>query len=176
MQAPGMQFVYITLCKIRGLHRINSISNRVSSENNGLHQKTNSGDGNGDPLQHSCLENSMNREAWEVKVDRVAKSQTHAQVFFLVFLSVVHAYKGHSVIISSPVEGKKEKPYFPCHVCFYAPRSTVLLSPRWLGQSRRGGEGECCQSPQLAHELAVLCCAWSLSCVQLFMTLWTVAC
>ena len=68
MQAPGMQFVYITLCKIRGLHRINSISNRVSSENNGLHQKTNSGDGNGDPLQHSCLENSMNRGAWQAIV------------------------------------------------------------------------------------------------------------
>ena len=68
MQAPGMQFVYITLCKIRGLHRINSISNRGSSENNGLHQKTNSGDGNGDPLQHSCLENSMNRGAWQAIV------------------------------------------------------------------------------------------------------------
>ena len=62
MQAPGMQFVYITLCKIRGLHRINSISNRVCSENNGLHQKTNSGDGNGDPLQHSCLENPWTGE------------------------------------------------------------------------------------------------------------------
>ena len=63
----------------------------------------------------------MNREAWGVKVDRVAKSQTHAQVFFLVFLSIMHAYKGHSVIIGSPVEGKKEKRYFPCHACFYAP-------------------------------------------------------
>ena len=29
------------------------------------------GEGNGNPLQYSCLENSMDREAWQVKVQRV---------------------------------------------------------------------------------------------------------
>ena len=33
-------------------------------------------EGNGNPLQYSCLENSMNRSAWQVTVHRVAKSQT----------------------------------------------------------------------------------------------------
>ena len=34
------------------------------------------GEGNGNPLQYSCLENSMDREAWWVTVHGVSKSQT----------------------------------------------------------------------------------------------------
>ena len=34
------------------------------------------GEGNGYPLQYSCLENSMEGEAWWVIVHRVAKSWT----------------------------------------------------------------------------------------------------
>ena len=34
------------------------------------------GEGNGDPLQYSCLENSKDRGAWQATVHRVAKSQT----------------------------------------------------------------------------------------------------
>ena len=34
------------------------------------------GEGNGYPLQYSCLENSMDRGAWWVTVQGVAKSQT----------------------------------------------------------------------------------------------------
>ena len=34
------------------------------------------GEGNGNPLQYSCLENPMNRGAWWATVHRVAKSQT----------------------------------------------------------------------------------------------------
>ena len=33
-------------------------------------------EGNGNPLQYSCLENTMDRGAWRVTVHRVAKSQT----------------------------------------------------------------------------------------------------
>ena len=33
------------------------------------------GEGNGYPLQRSCLENSMDRGAWQAMVHRVAKSQ-----------------------------------------------------------------------------------------------------
>ena len=35
-----------------------------------------SGGGNGNPLQYSCLENSMDREAWQDTVYGVTKSQT----------------------------------------------------------------------------------------------------
>ena len=33
-------------------------------------------EGNGNPLQYACLENSMDRGAWWATVQRVAKSQT----------------------------------------------------------------------------------------------------
>ena len=38
--------------------------------------KRSPGEGNGNPLQYSCLENSMDRRAWWATVHRVAKSQT----------------------------------------------------------------------------------------------------
>ena len=34
------------------------------------------GEGNGDPLQYSCLGNLMDRGAWQAVVHGVAKSQT----------------------------------------------------------------------------------------------------
>ena len=34
------------------------------------------GEGNGNPLQYSCLENPMDREAWRAAVHGVTKSQT----------------------------------------------------------------------------------------------------
>jgi len=34
------------------------------------------GGGNGNPLQYSCLENPMDRGAWQATVHRVAKSWT----------------------------------------------------------------------------------------------------
>ena len=33
-------------------------------------------EGNGNPLQYSCLENPMDREAWQATVHGVTKSQT----------------------------------------------------------------------------------------------------
>ena len=34
------------------------------------------GGGNGNPLQYSCLEHSMDRGAWQATIHSVAKSQT----------------------------------------------------------------------------------------------------
>ena len=39
------------------------------------------GEGNGNPLQYSCLENPMNRGAWRAAVHGVAKSQTRLSDF-----------------------------------------------------------------------------------------------
>jgi len=39
------------------------------------------GEGNGNPLQYSCLENPMDRGAWQTILHRVAKSQTQLSDF-----------------------------------------------------------------------------------------------
>ena len=44
-----------------------------------------SGDSNGSPLQYSCLENPMDREAWKAAVHGVAKSQTRLSDFNFTF-------------------------------------------------------------------------------------------
>ena len=43
------------------------------------------GEGNGIPLQYSCLENPMDRGAWWAAVHRVAKSQTRLSDFTFTF-------------------------------------------------------------------------------------------
>ena len=43
------------------------------------------GEGNGTPLQYSCLENPMDGGAWEAAVHGVAKSRTRLSNFTLTF-------------------------------------------------------------------------------------------
>ena len=43
------------------------------------------GEGDGTPLQYSCLENPMDRGAWEAAVQGVAKSRTRLSDFTLTF-------------------------------------------------------------------------------------------
>ena len=43
------------------------------------------GEGNGNPLQYSCLENPMDREAWWATVHGVAKSGTRLSDFTFTF-------------------------------------------------------------------------------------------
>ena len=50
------------------------------------------GEGNGNPLQHSCLENPMDRGAWWATVHGVAKSRTRLSDFTSLF-SFIGYYK-----------------------------------------------------------------------------------
>ena len=43
------------------------------------------GEGNGTPLQYSCLENPMGRGAWQAAVHEVSKSQTRLSDFTFTF-------------------------------------------------------------------------------------------
>ena len=45
------------------------------------------GEGNGNPLQYSCLENPMDGEAWYATVHGVAKSRTRLSNFTFTFIS-----------------------------------------------------------------------------------------
>ena len=56
-----------------------------------------SGVGNGNPLQYSCLENSMDGETWWATADRVPKSQTQLSDFTFTF----HLHAFSSVQFSS---------------------------------------------------------------------------
>ena len=46
------------------------------------------GEGNGNPLQYSCLENPMDRGAWEATVHAVAKSLTRLSDFTSLHFSI----------------------------------------------------------------------------------------
>ena len=59
----------------------------------------NTGEGNGHPLQYSCLENPMGREAWWAAVHAVAESQTQLSNFTLTFH--VHALEKGMATCSS---------------------------------------------------------------------------
>ena len=48
------------------------------------------GEGNGNPLQYSCLENSKDRGAWRVTVHGIVQSQTQ-----LKQLSTAHTHTQH---------------------------------------------------------------------------------
>ena len=57
------------------------------------------GEGNGNPLQHSCLENPMDRGAWLAAVHGVAKSRTRLSDFTFTFH--FHALEKEMAIHSS---------------------------------------------------------------------------
>ena len=48
------------------------------------------GEGNGNPLQYSCLENPMEGGAWWATVHGVAKSRTQLSDFAFAFIHVLH--------------------------------------------------------------------------------------
>ena len=68
------------------------------------------GEGNGTPLQHSCLENSMARGAWWAAVHGVAKSRTWLSDFTLTFH--FHALEKematHSIVLAWRIPGMGE--------------------------------------------------------------------
>ena len=68
------------------------------------------GEGNGTPLQYSCLENAMDGEAWWATVHGVAKSQTRLRDFTFTFH--FHALKKematHSGVLAWRIPGTGE--------------------------------------------------------------------
>ena len=65
------------------------------------------GEGNGTPLQYSCLENPMNREAWQAAVHGVAKSQTQLNdsTFTFHFHALEKETATHSSVVALRISG-----------------------------------------------------------------------
>ena len=57
------------------------------------------GEGNGNPLQYSCLENAMDRGVWQATVLGVTKSQTQLNDFTFIF-----CHKGGVICISEVID------------------------------------------------------------------------
>ena len=56
--------------------------------------RTFSGEGNGNPLQYSCLENPMDGGAWEAAVHGVAKSRTQLSDLTFTFTWILREMYG----------------------------------------------------------------------------------
>ena len=72
--------------------------------------RLNKGEGTGNPLRYSCLENPMDGEAWWAAVHGVAKSRTRLSDFTLTFL--FHALEKematHSSVLAWRIPGTGE--------------------------------------------------------------------
>ena len=87
------------------------------------------GVGHGKPLQSSCLENPINREAWQATVNRVAKSWTRLkqQPVCMHDFSVLFLQKGCDWVTS---RGLTSVPVFLCSQgCFGSHYSTGARTP-----------------------------------------------
>ena len=67
------------------------------------------GEGNGNPLQYSCLENPMDGGAWQTMVHRVTKSRTRLSDFTFTFLSISLGVMEQEVCFSQKASGSIQK-------------------------------------------------------------------
>ena len=80
------------------------------------------GEGNGNPLQYSCLENPTDGGAWLATVHGVAKSRTRLSNFtftFKVYSRLIRRYRDFFFI------------YFCPHACIKSPPSTFPTRVEW---------------------------------------------
>ena len=73
-----------------------------------LRIKLPTGEGNGTPLQYSCLENPMDRGAWKAAVHGVAKSQARHSDFTLTFHfhTLEKEMATHSSVLAWRIQGR----------------------------------------------------------------------
>ena len=86
------------------------------------------GGGHGNPLQYSCLENPMDRGAWQATVQRVAKSRTRLKRLRM------HTCNG-------PVSVKREELKMALQASFLAWVSGLIVVPLPEIANKGGGRG-----------------------------------
>ena len=73
------------------------------------------GEGNGTPLQYSCLENPMDGGAWKAAVHGVAEGQTQLSDF--IFITFMHwRRKWQPTPVFLPGESQGQKSLVGCHL------------------------------------------------------------
>ena len=82
------------------------------------------GEGNGNPLQYSCLENSMDRGAWQATVHRVAESDRTERLTRMYILFHVHFHSGLSKGIAYNSLWYTGRPFF----CVYTSLHLLILN------------------------------------------------
>ena len=70
-------------------------------------------EGNGTPLQYSCLESPMDRGAWWAAVHGVAKSRTRLSDFTFHFHALEKEMATHSSVLLWRIPGTGEPPWLP---------------------------------------------------------------
>ena len=108
------------------------------------------GEGNGNPLQYSCLENPMDGRAWQATVNGVAKSRTRLSDFLPFFLFLGFLYTHflesfyHKLILilskafSASIEMTTWFLFFNLLIRGFQ-RTVVKNLPAKLGKTRNGG-------------------------------------
>ena len=77
------------------------------------------GEGNGNPLQYSCLENPMDRGAWWAIVHGVAKSQTQLSMHEGPHIyTQTHSKENNTFIYSKNMYGGRQRKVIIIRVCY----------------------------------------------------------
>ena len=89
----------------------NVINDEMEGENGNREMLVGSfsfGEGNGTPLQYSCLENPMDRGAWKAAVHGVAEGWTQLSEFTFHFHALEKEMATHSSVIALRIPGTGE--------------------------------------------------------------------
>ena len=76
----------------------------------------NTGEGNGHPLQYSCLENPMGREAWQAAVHGVTESWTRLSDFTFTFHFHALEKEMAPTLVFLPGESQGRESLVGCHL------------------------------------------------------------
>ena len=88
------------------------------------------GEGNGNPLQYSCLENPLDRGAWRAPVCGVPKSQTRLSVFTFIGTVCGFLCKAPQQILLCSKVISKDPFLFQIHTLYmWKPRVLVFVPP-----------------------------------------------
>ena len=71
------------------------------------------GEGNGNPFQYSCLENSMDRGIWQATVHQAAKSWTQLSTHASCPDSLLPTYSARELSLPHPTRGKRKEAFLP---------------------------------------------------------------